>query len=225
MRGPDPASSLGGMAIDSMNKVIHAAVRRDLRRLEAALGEVDDGDRPRAVGLDKAWSNLRHQLVHHHTQEDTILFPVAVQLGAEESLVQAMESEHQEMSRALDAIDEAMRSYVTSASAADAVDAAAVVRRGTMVVDQHLAHEEEELEPFLVRHEQTPEFQAALRRLRRQPPVTAGWFFAWLQDGADPEAQAWLDAEVPGPVRFVFGRVFGRGYHRGVAPVWSRPAT
>ena len=213
------------MAIDSMNKVIHAAVRRDLRRLESALGEVSDENRPRAAGLNKAWTNLRHQLVHHHTQEDTILFPVVVQLGAEMSLVQAMESEHQEMSRALDAIDEAMHSYATSGSAADAADAAAVVRRGSAVVDQHLAHEEEELEPFLVQHQEAPEFQAALRQLRRQPPVVAGWFFAWLQDGADPEAQAWLDAEIPGPIRFVFGRVLGRGYHRGVASVWSRPAT
>ncbi len=208
------------MAIDSMNKVIHAAVRRDLRRLEAALHVVVDGDRTRAAGLHRAWTNLHHQLVHHHTQEDTILFPVVVQLGAEASLVQAMESEHQEMSRALDAIDEAMRSYVTSASSADAVDASAAFRRGAAVVDQHLAHEEEELEPFLVQHQEAPEFQAALRQLRRQPPRTAGWFFAWLQDGADPEAQAWLEAEIPGPVRFVFGRVFGRGYHRGVAPVW-----
>lgn len=81
------------------------------------------------VGLARAWSNLRHQLVHHHTQEDTVLFPVVVQ------------------------------------------------------------------------HQEAPEFQAALRQLRRQSPVTAGWFFAWLQDGADPDAQAWLDAEIPGPIR------------------------
>jgi len=73
----------------------------------------------------------------------------------------------------------------------------------------------------VVLHQEAPEFKAALRRPHRQPPVTAGWLFAWLQDGADPEAQAWLDAEIPALVRFILGKVFGRWYHRSVAPVWS----
>ncbi len=204
-----------------MNKVIHAAVRRDLARLGAALEGVADGDRSRAAALFRAWTNLRDQLRHHHTQEDTLLFPVLVELGADTSLVETMESEHQDMSRALADVDQAMRSYATSGSSADAADAAVAVRRGSVLVDHHLAHEEGELEPFMVAHQDTPQWQAAARRLRKQPPVVAGWFFAWIQDGADPEAQAWLDAEVPKPVRFVFSRVFGRGYHRSVAPVWS----
>ena len=203
-----------------MNKVIHAAVRRDLARLEAALGDAADGDRSRAAALARAWANLRDQLRHHHTQEDTLLFPVLVELGADSSLVEAMESEHQAMSRALDGIDGAMSSYATSGSSDDATDAALAVRRGSVVVDHHLAHEEGELEPFMMAHQDTPQWQAAARQLRKQPPLVAGRFFAWIQDGADPEAQAWLDAEVPKPVRFVLSRVFGRSYHRDIAPVW-----
>ena len=67
--------------MDSMNKVIHAAVRRDLARLGGALDSVSDGDRKRAADLGRAWRNLRDQLRHHHEQEDTILFPVMVHLG------------------------------------------------------------------------------------------------------------------------------------------------
>jgi len=207
--------------MDSMNKVIHAAVRRDLARLGGALDEVTDGDRRRATDLGRAWRNLRDQLRHHHEQEDTILFPVAVHLGIERALVDALESEHQAMSRALGEIDTAMGSYATSASAADAADAADAVRRGTAVVDHHLAHEEGELEPLLRDHLGSPEWQSAMRRLRRQPPRQAGWFFAWLEDGASPEARAFIGSEVPTPVRMVLGRVFGRGYHRSIAPVWT----
>ncbi len=207
--------------MDSMNKVIHAAVRRDLARLGGALDEVTDGDRRRATDLGRAWRNLRDQLRHHHVQEDTILFPVVVHLGVDPALVEALEAEHQAMAEALDEIDSAMGSYATSASSADAADAADAVRRGTKVVDQHLAHEEGELEPLVRAHLETPEWQTAMRQLRKQPARQAGWFFAWVEDGASEEARAYLASEVPGPVRFILGRVFGRGYHRTVAPVWS----
>lgn len=117
------------MAIDSMNKVIHAAVRRDLTRLGAALDTARDGDRRRAADLGRAWANLR----------------------------------------------------------------------------EHLS---------------TPEWHAAMRQVRRQPPRAAGWFLAWLEDGGPDEARRFLASEVPAPVRLVLGRVLGRRYHRTVAPVW-----
>ncbi|MGY1755202.1 hypothetical protein [Blastococcus sp. SYSU D01042] len=50
----------------TMNRVIHAAVRRDLDRLADALGRMADGDRPRAQALDHAYRNLRTELTHHH---------------------------------------------------------------------------------------------------------------------------------------------------------------
>lgn len=203
-----------------MNKVIHAAVRRDLARLAGALASVKDADGRRADELSRAWRNLRDQLRHHHQQEDTILFPAAVLLGVDEGLVAVLEAEHGAMGRALDEIDEAMGSYATSASAADAADALTAVRRGSVVVDQHLAHEEGELEPLLRGHVDAPEWQAAMRRVRQQPPRTAGWFFAWLEDGVPDDAQRYLAREVPAPVRMVLGRLLGRGYHRTVAPVW-----
>ena len=42
----------------SMNKVIHAAVRRDLDRFVAALAAFPDGDAERAAGLGRAWANF-----------------------------------------------------------------------------------------------------------------------------------------------------------------------
>jgi hemerythrin-like domain-containing protein len=209
------------MVMDSMNKVIHAAVRRDLARLGGALDAVSDGDRKRAADLGRAWRNLRDQLHHHHEQEDTILFPVTVHLGIDPALVETLEAEHQAMARALAEIDTGMGSYSTSASAADAADAADAVRRATTVVEQHLVHEEEELEPLVRPHLESTEWKAAMRQIRKLPPRQAGWFFAWVEDGASPEARQVLAEEVPAPVRLVLGRVFGRGYHRTIAPVWA----
>ena len=208
--------------MDSMNKVIHAAVRRDLARLGGALDEVTDGDRRRATDLGRAWRNLRDQLRHHHEQEDTILFPVVVHLGDRPGAGRGARGRAPGDGRALDEIDTAMGSYATSASAADAADAADAVRRGTTVVDQHLAHEEGELEPLVRDHLETPEWKAAMRQLRKQPPRQAGWFFAWVEDGASDGGPS--RSSRPRSRRrsgCILGRVFGRGYHRTIAPVWA----
>ncbi|MGH3362330.1 MAG: hemerythrin domain-containing protein [Nocardioides sp.] len=208
------------MAIDSMNKVIHAAVRRDLGRLETALSTVADGDRDRAAGLGRAWDNLDRQLRHHHQQEDSLLFPAMSQLGVDGSLLSTLEGEHETMGRALDEIDTTMRSYATSASATDAAAAADAVRRGLPVVEIHLAHEEAELEPLMQPHLESAQWKAVERQLRKQPPTRTGWFFAWIQDGASAEVMGYLGSAVPAPVRFVFANGFGRGYQKSVAAVW-----
>ena len=208
------------MAIDSMNKVIHAAVRRDLGRLESALGEVDGAQQDRARDLHRAWTHLHDQLHHHHRQEEGIIFPAVVQLGVDQDLLEKLESEHGAMIAALEDIDAAMTTYAASGAASDAAVAADAVRRGSVVVEEHLAHEEGALEPMLQPHLESAEWRAVERQVRKQPPAKVGWFFAWLQDGGPEEAQAFLARTIPRPVRFVFSRLFGRGYHATIAPVW-----
>ena len=44
----------------TMNQVIHGAVRRDLDRLSTALDRFADGDRGRAVELQRAFAELEH---------------------------------------------------------------------------------------------------------------------------------------------------------------------
>jgi hypothetical protein len=63
--------------------------------------------------------------------------------------------------------------------------------------------------------------KGALRELRKAAKGIAGTFFAWLQDGADPDARAALRHEVPPPVLFVLTRIGGRAYNRQIAPVWA----
>ena len=55
-----------------MNKVIHCAVRRDLKRFRAALDAFQDGDTDRAAELHRAWQNFDAQLTEHHEGEHEI---------------------------------------------------------------------------------------------------------------------------------------------------------
>jgi DUF438 domain-containing protein len=208
------------MPIETMNQVIHAAVRRDLARLASALGAAPDGDRARAADLNRAWGQLYDQLRHHHEQEDTLLFPAFARAGIPSGLIETMESEHQVMVSALQDVDAALSSYAASGSAADAATAREQVTTASVVVERHLAHEEAELEPALLSHEDDPVVREAMKAVRKQPPGQIGWFVEWLRDGASAEALAALDATIPRPVQKVFGTVFGRGYRTTIAPVW-----
>jgi hypothetical protein len=98
--------------------------------------------------------------------------------------------------------------------------AADAVAHAYEVTHRHLVHEETEVVPVIVERQDTPEWKAVEKALRKGSPAFTGEMFAWLQDGGSAEVQAALAATVPAPVRFVFSRFFGRRFHREVAPVW-----
>ena len=128
------------------------------------------------------------------------------------------------MADALSETGAAMTALATSGSAAAAATAHASVVRTRAVVERHLAHEEQELEPQLHKHTETPEWKAVEKKLSRQPPSVAGPFFAWLTDGMSDAHRAFLRSLVPGPVVTVLAKVFGRRYNRDIAPIWRPQA-
>jgi len=204
----------------TMNRLIHAAVRRDLDRLSTGLERLADGDRPRADQLARAHANLQQELTRHHEEEDTYLWPMLRAKGLDPGLLAEMESEHHAMAEALAETATAMSTLAGSGSAADAAAARASVVHTQVVVERHLAHEEKEVEPQLLRYADSPEWKAVEKKLRRQPPGVAGRFFAWLTDGMSEDNRTYLKTVVPAPVVAVLARTFGRRYYREVAPVW-----
>jgi hemerythrin-like domain-containing protein len=204
----------------TMNRVIHAAVHRDLDRLSAALTAFPAGDQARARDLERAYANLRRELTHHHEAEDTHIWPMLATVGVAPDLLGAMESEHHAMAEALAETGTAMTALARSGSAADATAARESVFRTRAVVDRHLDHEENELEPQMTPHLETPEWKAVEKKLRKQPPGVIGRYFAWLTDGMSEPQRAYLRATIPAPVVFVLSRLFGRRYYREIAPVW-----
>jgi hemerythrin-like domain-containing protein len=200
--------------------VIHGAVRRDLDRLATAVDALHDGDLNRAQALERAFVNLRRELTQHHEGEDAHIFPMLTNLGVEPALIDAMENEHHAMADALADTSATMGTLARSGSAADAAAARASVVRTRAVVAQHLAHEEDELEPQLTPHLQSPEWKAVEKKLRSQPLGVAGQFFAWVTDGMSDAHRAYLRSTVPTPVVTVLAKVFGHRYYKEVAPTW-----
>lgn len=203
-----------------MNAVIHAAVRRDLRRLDAALAAPPAAQPGRARQLRTGYAHLHDQLGKHHQQEEELVFPALQRLGVDTTLIGEMEDEHAAMVAALGETATAMTTYAASPSAESAAQARQSVLATQQVVERHLAHEEAELEPRIAPHLDSEEWKAVEKQFRKQPPTVVGRFFAWLTDDADPASAAYLRSTIPAPVVAVLSKVLGRGYQKQIAPIW-----
>jgi NAD(P)-dependent dehydrogenase (short-subunit alcohol dehydrogenase family) len=205
----------------TMNTIIHAAFRRDLTRLDAALSAFPAGSGQRAGQLRAAWDNLAVQLHHHHQDEETIFWPTLKKLGADEAMIGDLGGEHARMLAALDDASASMATFTADPSAANAAAACVAIAELNRVIDIHLVHEERDLEPFMVTQLATPEMKAAQGAVRKAHKGGAGTFFAWLMDTDDRDVKTALRHEIPLPVLFVIGRIGGRSYNRTIAPSWA----
>jgi hemerythrin-like domain-containing protein len=206
----------------SMNKVIHCAIRRDLKRFRAALDAFSDGDRERAAALHRAWQNFDAQLTEHHEGEHEVAWPALKAMGVAESSISTFDEEHDAMAADLAATRATMEQLGRSASRADADVAAAAMAKLETTTATHLDHEEQETESILASNADHPAYkQMAKQFSRRSGPPVAGTFFAWMDDGATAEEKAALRENVPGPVLRIIGGIFGRKYRKEVAPVWN----
>ena len=205
----------------TMNSIIHAAFRRDLRRFDGALGSFRAGSGDRAVQLKAAWDHFAYQLRLHHDDEEAYFWPALRALGADEALVGDLDGEHAVMLRTLQSADVAMATFAGDPSADNAEAARESVAHLDTVVQEHLVHEERDLEPLAATHRGTPQMKAAAASARKSHTEGGGAFFAWLSDDIDAEDAAVLRTEVPPPVLFMLSRLGRRGYQRRIARAWS----
>ena len=205
----------------TLNTVIHAAFRRDLQRFEDALECFPNNSSERAEQLTTAWENLSYQLHRHHQDEEEFFWPAFIELGVSESLVDNLETEHEVMVDALTSADASMQSFATSPTEEATKTARRAVERLHGALDDHLAHEERDLEPFGAAHEASKQHKAAKVAARKAHTEGGGTFFAWLSDGCDADATKAIRREVPTPVLFLLTRIGGRNYNRRIAPTWT----
>ncbi len=205
----------------SMNRAIHGAFRRDLDRFATALAAFPAGDAKRAGQLKTAWDHFNFELTRHHLGEHEIAWPALRSIGVSDELLNQMDAEHDRLAAALSAADSAMKALVATPTAEAASAAGTAITQLRTVADEHMRHEEAELEPVYQDKKDTPEMKQMGRQFSRGNPLVSGNFLAWVQNGASDEEMAGLRDNVPGPILSIFGTVVGMQYRRQVAPVWK----
>jgi hemerythrin-like domain-containing protein len=208
------------MAKMSMNKVIHGAFRRDLKRFIDALDRFPAGNQTRAQQLATAWENYDDQLTHHHTGEHDVAWPHLKRMGVSEVLLATMDAEHEAMVDALAKARTTISSLARTASADDAASAKSAMLTLESAMLTHFDHEEAELEQVYLDNVDHEEMKAMGKKFSQVSPSRGGRFFAWLLDGATADEKAAATSNVPGPVLAVISGIWGRGYRKNIAPVW-----
>jgi hypothetical protein len=189
---------------------MHAALRRDMSRLEAATSGLDaQGGVASDVPADirTAWTRFRHALERHHSAEDEDLWPALrrhLVMSEEQQAVDRMVEEHEALSSTIAAVDTAL---------ADGVNVGGAVGELGRTLRQHLDHEEVNVLPLLELHLSRHEWRRFLHTERRRTPVRERpEFLSWvLADAGETEAAAVL-AEIPPPGRLVYRYVLAPRY-------------
>ena len=193
----------------------HAAFRRDLARLAHATTALHP-DPVRSAAIQAGWETFKRQLHLHHTAEDTIIWPALRQRldhsDHAQSVLAAMEEEHQLIDPLLAAVDAAFADPDRN-SLGDTTDAL------TTQLTAHLSHEEQDGLPLIGVALTAAEWRAAGFKIARSNGLSnAGEMFAWLADGAAEDTAKATIATLTPPARMLYRAIWNPRYHR--TPRW-----
>lgn len=173
---------------------MHRGMRRDARRL---VDRIERGTTAaQAPALATWWADVHRTIVHHHLAEDEVVWPHLLDRHpAFAAPAGALEADHQELDRTLDALDLQLR-RLADGTITDDRAAVAARRAETLLVD-HLDREEDAA--FGLLGSWTPEQYAAMERriMDRARLRDAAFGLPWLLDGLDAEATATIVDGLP----------------------------
>lgn len=195
----------------TMMHAIHAALRRDLDRLER-VADLDLDNRDVSAAVTRGWELFKSHLHIHHTAEDTSLWPRLRERlsGRADDLdvLAAMEEEHSQIPPAIAAVDSGL-----DARDPDRIrDSAA---RLHSLIEDHLSHEERAALPMIESLLTRADWRDFLHEQRNFTPAEdRPVYLTWLLEDLDPELVAKTLAELPPPGRVVYRVVLRRRFAR-----------
>jgi hypothetical protein len=189
---------------------MHAAMRRDAERLPRAIAAA--GDASGRVSLRRWFECFRSTLEHHHTREDTIIWPELLRRDP------TFETTHGELTADHDALDEAL-ARVEEALAGSG-DAAESVQQLAEVLVDHLAREERAAFPRLAACFTAEDWATIERKLLAGTSLAHLAFeVPWVLDALTADEVAELKAGAPRVLRLLHRLVFAPRYERVAAPL------
>ncbi len=216
--GSDAARHGTGDADLTIMLAAHGALRRDLERLARAAEFADLPDPTGRASVRAGWETFKRQLHLHHTAEDTVVWPALRQRLSRsddaQSVLDAMEAEHQQIDPLLASVDDAF-ARVGEGRRGDARSISDVTDALTTSLMSHLAHEERDGLPLIGVALTAAEWRSVGFKIARTNGLSAGGeMFAWLADGADPRQAAAVIGTLPPPARLAYRAIWRPRYRR-----------
>jgi hemerythrin-like domain-containing protein len=212
----------------TMMRIVHNALRRDLARAQAVLGDPERASREqrRALGAHLAW--MMRFLHAHHDSEDRGLYPLVRQrAGADTAageVLDRMSAGHDAIATAVDQVEAAAAALVAGGSD-DALHRTRLALDGLgAVLLPHLQEEEDDAMPIVSRLITAAEWQALEQKhsLDGKSMSQLGFEGHWLIDGASDADRTTVVGLVPPIPRFLLLHGYARPYRRHAAACWGR---
>jgi hemerythrin-like domain-containing protein len=212
--------------MEFMNRVFHTALRRDLERAIGSLTPAAQHTQAQRAALADHVNLVLDLLHHHHTGEDTGLWPLvrrrAPDLGSQ---LDMMEAEHASVAGAIVSTRAAARHYPATSdpSAGSRLREALVELSGVLL--PHLDHEETEVMPR-VRRALTDKDWSTLSRgeIRNWGSFALmGTGLVWMVDGMAQTDREVFDRQVPVVFRWLVDKRYGAVYRRRATLAFGRP--
>ena len=216
-----PVTPVPGVAWVHEMFIIHRVFRRELTLLPRLVREVADGDTERARTLAGALRLVLGGLHQHHTGEDDVIWPALLERAAPSTgLVETMQAQHDAVDRHTELVMPLLDTWEQHPTAATTAELADLFDRFAAALFEHLALEEREILPLIVRHVTEAEWNSlgehGIDELdRKLLPV----LFGAVLEECTPEERRLMLAKLPFPVRLLLKTVGARQYRRFVSRV------
>ncbi|QKW36326.1 hemerythrin domain-containing protein [Actinomadura sp. NAK00032] len=181
----------------------HAAFRRDLDRLAAAVAAGKGG----AAHVRAGWDNLTQQLDMHHELEDRTLWPrverAVAGRPAELAVLAEIRAERARLGPLIAGVNTALAAAHTGRATTGTAGGGAVaaVRALREALDAHLRHEEATVLPLAESVLEAGQWRALADEAARRCAPGAALFVPWVVDGIAPVDRSRFLTALPGPVR------------------------
>ena len=184
--------------------VVHRAIRQDLARLAACLGEVAAQDWPRSQvrAIRRYTAALLAEILAHQHSEDDIIWPVIAATAGQAVDLTPLTDDHQAIHAALDRVTQALACFRAEPGTSARLRASVTELRD--MVEEHIADEEQQIFPAMRRYLPADAYRWCQRQIQRQAPWPGRRFTApWLARYAQPDELSRLPAAAGLPARIL----------------------
>lgn len=207
----------------TMMRIVHSALRRDLRRAEIALNVKPPRPPAQQLAIARHLEWMMSFLHAHHKSEDDGLYPLVRDRDpAAAELLDAMDADHRAVASAIAEVEAAASGACGDGPDQRLIDAVASLSN---VLLPHLEREENEMMPVVSSVVTDSEWRKLEEQynLKGKSSAELGFEGHWLIDGASPEDRQRVVGLVPAIPRFILVHGFAGSYRRRAAACWGQP--
>ena len=205
---------------------IHSAFRRELRLAPALVRSVEHGDRLRAGVVSVHLDLVDRFLHHHHTIEDSMVWPKLLDRVPTEimPIVELMETQHETVADVLERTTALRMEWRKDADSSRAAQLASLYAQLHDALVEHLDAEEQHVMPLVEACMTQKEWTTIGKAAQRGTALKDGpRMLGMLAYDGDPDVIQHMLAAVPAPMRGIVLRIGQRAYAKHATRVYGTP--